>query len=87
MKRVPILTLLFFIATALPAATQNRAAKTEEKPLPSIEQKVAGMEKLPGFFTYYWDAREGKIWLQVDKWDTEFLYVESLPNGVGSNDI
>jgi len=87
MKRVPILTLLFFIATALPAATQNGAAKTEEKPLPSIEQKVAGMEKLPGFFTYYWDAREGKIWLQVDKWDTEFLYVESLPNGVGSNDI
>jgi len=87
MKRVPILTLLFFIATALPAATQNGAAKTEEKPLPSIEQKVAGMEKLPGFFTYYWDAREGKIWLRVDKWNTEFLYVESLPNGVGSNDI
>ena len=45
------------------------------------------MEKHDGFFTYYWDAEEGKIWLEIDKWDTEFLYVDSLPAGVGSNDI
>ncbi|MFZ3330956.1 MAG: zinc-dependent metalloprotease, partial [Candidatus Acidiferrales bacterium] len=56
-------------------------------PLPAIGEKTADMQKLPGFFTYYWDAREGKIWLQIDKWNTEFLYVESLPYGVGSNDI
>ena len=44
------------------------------------------MQKLPGFFTY-WDAREGKVWLQIDKWDVPSLYYESLPNGVGSNDV
>jgi hypothetical protein len=86
MKRALIFALLFFIA-ATSAVAQNGAAQMEAKPLPSIEQKTANMEKMPGFFTYYWDAREGKIWLQVDKWNTEFLYVESLPNGVGSNDI
>jgi hypothetical protein len=53
----------------------------------TITQKTAGMQKLPGFLTYYWDAREGKLWLQIDKWNTSFLYYESLPNGVGSNDI
>ncbi len=53
----------------------------------TIAQKTAGMQKLPGFFTYYWDARDGKLWLQIDKWNTPFLYYESLPNGVGSNDI
>src|SRR4026209_1189351 len=53
----------------------------------SISEKVAGMEKFPGFFTFYWDAKAGKIWLEIDKWNTEFLYVESLPAGIGSNDI
>ncbi|HKV28851.1 MAG TPA: DUF5117 domain-containing protein, partial [Candidatus Acidoferrales bacterium] len=87
MKRALILASLIFIATALPAAAQDVKANAEAKPLPGIEQKIAGMQKLPGFFTYYWDAREGKIWLQIDKWNAQFLYVESLPNGVGSNDI
>src|SRR5487761_1049997 len=87
MKRALIFVSIIFALAAMPAAAQKAAAQTEAKPLPSIDQKTAGMQKLPGFFTYYWDAREGKIWLQIDKWDTEFLYVESLPNGVGSNDI
>jgi len=52
-----------------------------------ITEKVAGLEKFPGFFTFYWDAKAGKIWLEIDKWNTEFLYVESLPAGIGSNDI
>ncbi|MGH9730607.1 MAG: zinc-dependent metalloprotease, partial [Candidatus Acidiferrales bacterium] len=86
MKRALFFASLFFIA-ATSAAAQNGAAQMEAKPLPGIEQKITGMQRLPGFFTYYWDAREGKIWLQIDKWNTEFLYVESLPNGVGSNDI
>lgn len=65
----------------------HSSVNAEEKPLPSIGDKTANMQKYSGFFTYYWDAREGKIWLQIDKWNTQFLYVESLPYGVGSNDI
>ena len=53
----------------------------------TLTEKVAGMEKFPGFFPFYWDAKSGKIWLEIDKWNTEFLYVESLPAGIGSNDI
>jgi hypothetical protein len=53
----------------------------------TITDKVAGMEKFPGFFPFYWDAKAGKIWLEIDKWNSEFLYVESLPAGIGSNDI
>jgi hypothetical protein len=45
------------------------------------------MEKFPGFVPFYWDAKAGKVWLEIDKWNTEFLYVESLPAGIGSNDI
>ena len=53
----------------------------------TITEKVAGMEKFPGFFPFYWDAKAGKVWLEIDKFNTEFLYVESLPAGIGSNDI
>src|SRR5215510_8909130 len=53
----------------------------------TITEKVAGMQQFPGFFPFYWDAKAGKIWLEIDKWNTEFLYVESLPAGIGSNDI
>jgi hypothetical protein len=53
----------------------------------TISDKVKDMQKFPGFFTFYWDAKAGKVWLEIDKWNTEFLYVESLPAGIGSNDI
>ncbi|HEV8167807.1 MAG TPA: DUF5117 domain-containing protein, partial [Pyrinomonadaceae bacterium] len=53
----------------------------------TLTEKVAGMQKFPGFIPFYWDAKAGKVWLEIDKWNTEFLYVESLPAGIGSNDI
>jgi len=55
--------------------------------LKTIEEKTANMEKLEGYFTFYWDAINGKIWLEIDKFNTEFLYVNSLSTGIGSNDI
>ncbi len=45
------------------------------------------MKRFDGYFTFWWDAVNGKIWLLVDKFDKEFLYVNSLPAGLGSNDI
>jgi hypothetical protein len=73
MKRGGALVLLLCLSVAVHAQ--------------SITDKVKGMEKFSGFFTFYWDAKGGKIWLEIDKWNTEFLYVESLPAGIGSNDI
>ena len=54
---------------------------------PSITEKTADMEKYEGFFTFWWDDATGKIWLEIDKPDEEFIYVNSLAAGVGSNDI
>ena len=53
----------------------------------SIDSKTAGMTKYEGFFTFYYDKKSDKIMLVVDKFDQEFLYVNSLAAGVGSNDI
>ena len=59
---------------------------TETK-IPTLAEKITGMEKYTGYFNFYWDTKRGKIWLEIDKWDAEFLYMNSLPAGVGSNDI
>lgn len=53
----------------------------------SISEKTKGLEKKEGFFNYYWDQNTGKVWLEIDKIDTEFIYVNSLAAGIGSNDI
>ncbi|TFH37144.1 MAG: DUF5117 domain-containing protein, partial [Bacteroidia bacterium] len=72
-----LLSLLFLFAAAssLPAQTKT------------IEEFTAGMEKHSGFFTYYLDMNEGRIWLEVDHFNNEFLYINSLTAGLGSNDI
>jgi hypothetical protein len=54
---------------------------------PSITGKLAAMQEFPGYFPFYWEAETGKIWLEIDKLDAEFLYVSSLSAGVGSNDL
>ncbi|MBI5084708.1 MAG: zinc-dependent metalloprotease [Acidobacteria bacterium] len=44
-------------------------------------------QRTGGFVPYIWDESQGKLWLEAGPWGREFLYVTSLPAGVGSNDI
>ncbi len=81
-----------FVLAALLSSTGRAASKSqpneeENKPLPSITEKTRGMQAMPGYFNLYWEARAGKVWLEIDKFDADFLYVASLAAGVGSNDI
>ena len=55
--------------------------------LPTIEEKTAAMRKMDGYLPVYWDESAGKLWMEVDRLDTEMLYVTSLPAGLGSNDV
>src|SRR2546423_2524730 len=82
MNRLAILLSLLLLL-CLNSFAQPRS---EGKPA-TISERAAGMQKFPGYFPFYWDAKAGKLWLEIDKWNSEFLYVESLPAGIGSNDI
>ncbi len=53
----------------------------------SISSKLPGLTRQDGFLPYYWDTKTGKLWLVIPKLNEEFLYVSSLPAGLGSNDI
>ncbi|MCB0494840.1 MAG: zinc-dependent metalloprotease [Cyclobacteriaceae bacterium] len=48
---------------------------------------VKDMEYNKGYFSFYYDAASDELFLEVDKLESEFLYVNSLATGVGSNDI
>ena len=40
-----------------------------------------------GYFSFYNDNETGKIYLEIDKFEQQFLFQSSLPYGIGSNDI
>ncbi len=60
---------------------------THAQLLPSIEEKTRNLTAQKGMINYYWEESTGKIWLEISRTDTEFLYVTSLPAAIGSNDI
>lgn len=71
-------TLLLFVGGAVLAAAQSPAA---------IADKTKGMTAMPGYFPMYYEAKTGHVFLEIPRWNADFLYVHSLPAGVGSNDI
>jgi hypothetical protein len=75
MKKWTLVLACFLIFTA---NAQNNAG---------IIEKTKSMKKMDGFFPFWYDTNNGKIWLLVTQLNQEFLYVNSLPAGLGSNDI
>jgi len=86
MKRFGLFSLLFLLISPVARPQTTPAPATNAAP-PTIAAKTSGMERLPGYVPLYWDAKAGKMWLEAGDWGAEFLYIESLPAGIGSNDI
>ena len=55
--------------------------------LPSISERTEGMDHLEGYFNLHWDRVKGRLFWEMDKLDTEFLYQVSLASGLGSNPV
>lgn len=61
-------------------------AKTPER-LPSVAAKTQAMRHMPGLLGLHWDEKSGRLFLEIPRLGTDLLYLESLPYGVGSNDL
>ena len=85
----PIVTIIVFIFLFGNVTAQKKKQEDAGQAtiLLAIETKTAGMKKYAGFVEFYYDEKQDKIFLLVDKFDSEFLYVESLTSAIGSNDI
>ena len=56
-------------------------------PAQTISNKTAGMKHMDGYLPLDWDAKAGKLYLEITHLDTDILYTHSLPYGTGSNDL
>lgn len=75
MKRLIFPLLLLLCALSVGAQT------------PTIASKTANLQKIDGYVPLYWDAAQGKMWMEISRFNTELLYQISLPAGIGSNPI
>ena len=82
MKSLAHLLLLLFFSTTNIVLAQKSESKTS-----TISSKTDKMKKYEGYITYYYDSNEDKIFLEIQKFGEELLYINSLPAGLGSNDI
>ncbi|MGO2168232.1 zinc-dependent metalloprotease [Pseudoalteromonas sp.] len=80
MQKIPLIRYMLFtvLLTMIPHA---------QAAIKSINDFTQQMNHFPGYFSFYYDTESGKIYLQVDKLKQPFLLQQSLPYGVGSNDI
>ena len=83
---VAVSTLACLVVRALAADAPETAAAAKPPPA-TITAKTRAMQALPGFFPLYWDEAKGDLWLEIPRFDEDFIYFTSLPGGLGSNDI
>lgn len=73
--------------TLLVLALYSLTAMVQAQTLPAIAEKVANASRLEGYFSLYWEEASGKMYWEIDKLDTEFLYAISMASGLGSNPV
>lgn len=82
------LLLFILLVTNLIAFSQKKKKPENKSPAEnSFADKIKNLKFYPGYFDFYYNEKQDKIFLVIDKFNTEFLYVHSMPAGIGSNDI
>jgi hypothetical protein len=81
--------LLAFSILAAPIAPGLLAAQQPTPQQPTTPRTIAsqttGMERHDGFIPFYYDAKTGKLLLEVTRLDQDFLYLPTLATGLGSD--
>lgn len=88
MLRILFLSLSLLCSVQLLVAqkkNQSQAQTTSAEG--AITGKVKSLKSFTGFIDYFYDEKSDKVFLLIDKLNTELLYVVSLSAGIGSNDI
>lgn len=87
MLKLFVLLIGTILLTGPALTAQGPAPQQRPAALQSIEDRTSGMKKLDGYFPLYWDERTGAMFLEISRFDTEFLFSTGLSAGLGSNDI
>jgi hypothetical protein len=71
-------------SVAAPAILEAQQPTTGPR---TIASQTSGMERHDGFIPFYYDEHTGKLLLEVQRLDQDFLYLPTLATGLGSNDL
>jgi hypothetical protein len=82
--RAMIVVSLIVCSPAFLAAAESSSAGGG---MPTIEAKTAAMRHMQGFLPLHWDAKNGRLYLEIPQLNVDMLYFNSLPQGTGSNDL
>jgi len=77
------ITRIIFTSFTLLLCSLSPSLHAQE--LPTIEDTVVNTTAMEGYFNLYWDDASGKMYWEIDKLDTEFMYLISMGSGLGSN--
>lgn len=86
-SRVPALVVLALLAVPVAAQASPPVPAASPAPLPTIAARTAGLERRDGFLPFWWDARQGRLLVEVARPGEEFLYGVGLAGGVGSIEV
>ena len=83
MKRFYSLILGLMIVIFSAKAQSKKGKNNPKQKISIIEQAIP----YKGFFDFYYHDSNDKVYLKVPKSEQQFLYVNSLSQGIGNNDI
>ena len=86
-KNISIYLFTIIIFSLLNLNAQKNEFKLEKKKSQSKVLKYDTLKSYFGFFNFFYDKKNDHIYLEVEDLEKEFLYVNSLSEGIGSNDI
>ena len=91
---VPVLALALAASSVFAAAPPFGQSDQPSGPMKTIAQRTMSMHHIPGLLPLDWDAKSGKLYLEVPlaanadhTRSDEYIYTHSLPYGMGSNDV
>jgi hypothetical protein len=76
-----VLSLMLFMISL------QAQAQTDQSNEPTSHSILEESDPFKGFFDFYYNSEKDKIYLKVSQTEKEFLYVNSLSQGIGNNDI
>ncbi|MDQ2667311.1 MAG: zinc-dependent metalloprotease [Gemmatimonadota bacterium] len=84
---------LLYVLAAVATAPATVALHAQAAPaqrgaaMQTVEDRTSGMRKIDGYFPLYWDERTGSLYMEIPRFDSDFLFTTGLSAGLGSNDI
>ena len=87
MKNKKLLLGLLLVFLSVNIIAQRKEIRKNKGKSRVKTSKYDSMKSYLGYFNFYYDNTNDHIYLEVKELEKQFLYVNSLSEGIGSNDI